>query len=189
VAQVVTGLRAFDPDDFVDEDKERRRDQQLQREQNIQDQQRIRQERRDDMDNMSDLSNAERAEMIRQQNLEANRRRLQALMDITNDDSIQLDAADLKMINDPDLRLMSNGDIVRKTGRDVIRSSGQFRRSNLLMGIDVSRRPRKKTSTDKKMSKALRLANEKFRKKNGSLRKGATQAQIMRYAHKLVKKM
>lgn len=183
---MVTGLRGFDPDDFIDEDKERRRDEQLQREQNIADRQRQRQERRDDMQN---LSNAERAELIRQQNLEANRRRLQALMDVTNDDSIELSADDVKMINDPMTRLMSNGDIVRKTGRDVIRSSGQFSRGNLLLGIDVSPRTRKKTSTDKKMSKALRLANEKFRKKNGSLRKGATQAQIMRYAHKLLKRM
>lgn len=183
---MVTGLRAFDPDDFVDEDRERARDDQLQREQNISDRQRQRQQR---MDNMDQLSNAERAELIRQQNLEANRRRLQALMDVTNDDSIQLSPEDVKMINDPMTRLMSNGDIVRKTGRDVIRRSGQFSRANLLMGIDVSPRTRKKTSTDKKMSKALRLANEKFRKKNGSLRKGATQAQIMRYAHKLLKKM
>ena len=183
---MVTGLRGFDPDDFVDEDKERRRDEQLQREQNIADRQRQRQQR---MDNMDNLSNAERAELIRQQNLEANRRRLQALMDVTNDDSIQLSADDVKMINDPMTRLMSNGDIVRKTGRDIIRSSGQFSRGNLLMGIDVSPRTRKKTSTDKKMSKALRLANERFRKKNGKLRKGATQAQIMRYAHKLLKKM
>lgn len=183
---MVTGLRGFDPDDFIDEDKERRRDEQLQREQNISDRQRQRQQR---MDNMQDLSNAERAELIRQQNLEANRRRLEALMGVVNDDSIELTPDDVKIINDPQMRMMSNGEVVKRTGRDIIRSSGQFRRSGLLMGIDVSRRTRKKTSTDKKMSKALRLANEKFRKKNGSLRKGATQAQIMRYAHKLLKKM
>jgi len=35
----------------------------------------------------------------------------------------------------------------------------------------------------------LRLANERFRKKNGSLRKGATQTQIMKYAHRLLRKM
>ena len=58
---MVTGLRGFDPDDFIDEDKERRRDEQLQREQNISDRQRQRQQR---MDNMQDLSNAERAELI-----------------------------------------------------------------------------------------------------------------------------
>ena len=183
---MVTGLRGFDPDDFVDEDKERRRDEQLQREQNISDRQRQRQQR---MDNMRELSNAERAELIRQQNLEANRRRLEALMGIVNDDSIELTPEDVKVINDPQMRMMSNGEVVRRTGRDIIKTSGQFSRGNLLMGIDVSRRRRKKTSTDKKMSKALRLANERFRKKNGKLRKGATQAQIMKYAHKLLKKM
>lgn len=117
----------------------------------------------------------------------------EALMTIANDDNVQLSADMVKMINDPELRLMSNGDIVRKTGRDIIRESGQFSRVNLVSrlpsGVSPSRKTRKKTNTDKKMSKALRLANEKFRKKNGQLRKGATQAQIMRYAHKLLKKM
>lgn len=117
----------------------------------------------------------------------------EALMTIANDDNVVLSADMVKMINDPEMRLMSNGDIVRKTGRDIIRESGQFSRANLVSrlptGVSPARKTRKKTNTDKKMSKALRLANEKFRKKNGQLRKGATQAQIMRYAHKLLKQM
>lgn len=77
-----------------------------------------------------------------------------------------------------------------ETGRDVIRQSGQFRRDLILPDISPKpKRSRKKTGTDKMMSKALRQANEKFRKRNGQLRKGATQAQIMRYAHKLVRRM
>jgi len=77
-----------------------------------------------------------------------------------------------------------------ETGRDVIRQSGQFRRDLILPDISPKpKRTRKRTGTDKMMSKALRQANDKFRKANGQLRKGATQAQIMRYAHKLVKKM
>ena len=76
------------------------------------------------------------------------------------------------------------------TGRDIIRKSGQFRRDLILPDISPKpKRTRKRTGTDKMMSKALRQANDKFRKRNGQLRKGATQAQIMRYAHKLVKKM
>ena len=76
------------------------------------------------------------------------------------------------------------------TGRDVISRSGQFRRDMILPQIQGKpKRTRKKTGTDKMMSKALRQANEKYRKKNGELRKGATQSQIMRYAHKLVRKM
>ena len=78
-----------------------------------------------------------------------------------------------------------------RTGREVIRDSRQFSRANLVGGIDLSKpkRTRKKTKTDKKMSKALRLANERFRKKNGSMRKGATQSKIMKYAHRLLRKM
>ena len=77
-----------------------------------------------------------------------------------------------------------------ETGRDVIRQSGQFRRDLILPDISPKpKRTRKKTGTDKMMSKALRQANEKYRKANGQLRKGATQAQIMRYAHKLVRRM
>ena len=81
-----------------------------------------------------------------------------------------------------------------QTGRDVIRDSRQFSRANIVGGINLensnrSKRTRKKTKTDKNMSKALMLANERFRKKNGSLRKGATQSKIMKYAHKLLRKM
>jgi hypothetical protein len=78
-----------------------------------------------------------------------------------------------------------------RTFRDDLRDSRQFSRANLVGGIDLSKpkRTRKKTKTDKNMSKALRLANERYRKKNGSMRKGATQAKIMKYAHRLLKKM
>lgn len=77
-----------------------------------------------------------------------------------------------------------------QTGRDVIRGSRQFDRQNLLPRLaNPPKRTRKKTKTDKNMSKALRQANERFRTKSGKLRKGATQAQIMKFAHKLLKKM
>jgi hypothetical protein len=49
-------------------------------------------------------------------------------------------------------------------------------------------KPRKKRK-DPKMTKALKQSNARFRKKNGSLRAGATQAKIMSYAHKLRRKM
>lgn len=47
----------------------------------------------------------------------------------------------------------------------------------------------KRKRKDPKMSKALKQANNRYRKKNGSLRAGATQAKIMAYAHKLRRKM
>ena len=81
-----------------------------------------------------------------------------------------------------------------ETARDVIRRSGQFSRANLVGRLTQNlpkpaKRTRKKTKTDRNMSKALRQANERFRTSKGKLRKGATQSKIMKYAHKLLKKM
>ena len=42
---------------------------------------------------------------------------------------------------------------------------------------------------DPKMAKALKKANSMMRTKSGKLRKGATQAKIMRKAHQLRRKM
>ena len=75
-------------------------------------------------------------------------------------------------------------------GRQTIRSSGQFRRDKILPRFEEPvKRTRKKTKTDKKMSSALRQANARFRTSKGKLRKGATQAQIMKFAHRLLKRM
>lgn len=49
-------------------------------------------------------------------------------------------------------------------------------------------KPRRRRK-DPKMAKALRQSNARFRKKNGNMRAGATQAKIMSYAHKLRRKM
>ena len=60
------------------------------------------------------------------------------------------------------------------------------------MSADVpapSKRTRKKTKTDKLMSKALEEANKRLRKKNGQLRSGKTQADVMRLAHRIRRKM
>ena len=51
------------------------------------------------------------------------------------------------------------------------------------------KKTRKKTKTDRNQSKALRMANEKLRNKNGALKKGKTQADVMTMAHKLRRKM
>ena len=48
---------------------------------------------------------------------------------------------------------------------------------------------KKARSSRKKLSAALRTANARYRKKDGSLRTGRTQADIMRLAQKLKKKM
>ena len=51
------------------------------------------------------------------------------------------------------------------------------------------RRSRSARTADKILSKAFKQANARYRKKDGSLRAGRTQADIARLAHKLRKKM
>ena len=50
------------------------------------------------------------------------------------------------------------------------------------------KRSRSARAADKKLSKAFKDANARYRKKDGSLRAGRTQADIARLAHKLRKK-
>lgn len=51
------------------------------------------------------------------------------------------------------------------------------------------KRSRSARAADKKLSRAFKMANDRYRLKNGQLRKGRTQADIARLAHKLRKKM
>jgi len=51
------------------------------------------------------------------------------------------------------------------------------------------KRSRSARAADKKLSAAFKEANARYRKKDGSLRSGRTQADIARLAHKLRKKM
>lgn len=48
---------------------------------------------------------------------------------------------------------------------------------------------RKKSAYDRALKKALKQVNDTVRTKNGSLRKGVTQAMVMKRAHKLARKM
>jgi len=64
----------------------------------------------------------------------------------------------------------------------------------LVIPMSSMMKPKKKRSrsaraTDKKLSKAFKEANARYRLKNGSLRKGRTQSDIAKLAHKLRKKM
>lgn len=178
---MATGQRSFDFDDFTDT---RRIDRQ--REQNLSDRQRQDRERADD-----DRRRA--LEEQRMSVLDANRARLDAMLVLVNDDDITLSAEEVGVVNDKTLRMMPNGEVVTRrppSGRDIIRRSGQFSPQSLIPNLpSATKRTRKKTRTDKNMSKALRQANERFRTAKGKLRKGATQAQIMKFAHKLLKKM
>ena len=117
-------------------------------------------------------------------------RQEQAIREIVNNDSIVLSPAQVKAINDPSMKMDRNGNVrkissaaAKTSGRQVIRGSGQF----MNRGIPL-KRTRKKTKMDKTMSKCLKMANKKFRKNNGQLRKGKTMRDVMRYAHRLCRK-
>ena len=99
---------------------------------------------------------------------------------VFNSPDISIDPSLRDMINDPNM--MIGADMVIRRRRGV---SNQFRRDKIL----PRKRTRKKTKTDKSMSKALREANARLRTKKGILRKGKTQADVMRLAHRLRKKM
>jgi hypothetical protein len=103
---------------------------------------------------------------------------------------MRMSAEDLRMlINDPQTRVTSGGRISsrRPSGRDIIRRSGQF----TMQGFDLPiKKPRKKNKKHcKNLSSCLRQANAELRKKNGQLRKGKTQADVMRRAQRLLRKM
>lgn len=169
VIPLVRGVREFQ-EDFRDD---RRRDEERS-------DSRREDQRREEMMRAMEESERQRRE---------DERKMDALRTIVNDDTIEISLEERDLINNPEFKMMENGEIVKRT--DKIPRSRQFSRANIVGGIplDKPKKSRKKTKTDKNMSKALRLANERFRKNNGSLRKGATQSKIMKYAHKLLKKM
>ena len=113
----------------------------------------------------------------------------QAVRRMVNDPELTVDETLAAVINDPTMTMDRNMVVRRRNGRDTIRRSGQF--ANLALGIDIKpqKRKRKKTKTDKTMKAALTQANKELRKKNGQLRKGVTQADIMRRAHRIRRKM
>lgn len=104
------------------------------------------------------------------------------MMSMVNDRSFKLTADDVDLINN-DSRMLAN------TGRGLVEVAaaagglGQFDRSKILP------RTRKKTKTDKLMSKALEEANKKLRTQKGKLRKGKTQADVMRLAHRIRRRL
>jgi|TARA_R110000824_G_C14796011_1_gene633847 hypothetical protein len=55
--------------------------------------------------------------------------------------------------------------------------------------VPKKKRSRTARTSDKKLSKAFRMANDRYRLKNGQLRKGRSQSDIAKLAQKLRKKM
>ena len=74
----------------------------------------------------------------------------------------------------------------------LVRSERESEGSSLAdrrMDDKPKRRSRTARKADKKLSEAFKEANARYRTKNGKLRKGRTQSDIARLAHKLRKKM
>ena len=108
------------------------------------------------------------------------------------------------IINDPNMIMDDNGVIgridrptkttatrraraVQISGREQIRRSGQFSRANILPPLPKPRKKNKKHC--KNLSQCFRQANAKLSLKNGKLRKGKTQSDVAKMAHRLLKKM
>lgn len=107
----------------------------------------------------------------------------------------------MDIINDPGVMMNTNGELttVRAgtktssrrarpiTGRQQIRRSGQFSRANILPNISKPRKKNKKHC--KNLSECFKKANSSLRLKNGKLRKGKTQSDVAKMAHRLLKKL
>ncbi len=103
---------------------------------------------------------------------------VQRLASVVNDPAIVVDEAMMAVINEPSMAMANNGEVMIRAS--PVRSR-QFERQNVL--------PRKKRKKNPKLAAAFREANARYRTKNGKLRKGRTQSDIAKLAHRLVKKM
>lgn len=77
---------------------------------------------------------------------------------------------------------------IEQSNRDLMAALAAIE-SGAGMVTTPKKRSRSKRAADKKLSKAFKEANRRYRKKDGALRAGRTQADIARLAHKLRKKM
>lgn len=171
---------SFDRDEFRPDPSDRREQARQQEE---------RERRMDEQRRESAFFDQQRREMEQDSREEAVRR-------VVNDPDIVIDPVLLEIINNPETTMDRNM-VVRRTsmrpmtGKQRIRGSGQF--ANLALGVDLpndgKKKSRKKTKTNKLQAEALRQANAKLRKKNGELRKGKTQSDVMRLAHRIRKKL
>ncbi|AXH79271.1 MAG: hypothetical protein [Circular genetic element sp.] len=176
---------SFDRDEFFDRDPR-----------GLFDRADIRQDMRDRDQEIRDLRAADELQRRADRRLTAEERRLAGFQDPDDDDMSRL-KRDLErmpmeemveLINNPQVMVTRRGISSRRpSGRDVIRRSGQFTMQGFAL---PSKKPRKKNKKHcKNLSQCLRQANAELRTKKGSLRKGKTQADIMRRAQKLLRKM
>ena len=95
---------------------------------------------------------------------------------MVNDPGIKIDEPMRQAINDDNIMMADTGELMMR----ITPVNNQV--------ITPGQRTRKKTKTDRVMSSCLKEANRRLRTKSGKLRKGKTQADVMRLAHRLCKK-
>ena len=155
-----------------------------------------RDEMRREMDLMDEIRR-ERADLERDRMMDERDRAMReaAKLEQTKVEDLSTEAV-VEAINNPLVTVAPDGKISSRrprrtmrapSGRDVIRRSGQF----TLQGFDLpTKKPRKKNKKHcKNLSQCLRQANAELRTKKGKIRKGKTQADIMRRAQRLLRKM
>ncbi len=168
---------SFDRDDFMDRDPRGLFDRdEMRRERDLMDE--IRRER--------ELARRDREDDMRRAVAEATKLEETKVEELQTKDLIEAINNPLVKVT-PEGRISSRRVMRSPSGRDVIRRSGQF----TMQGFDLPvKKPRKKNKKHcKNLSQCLRQANAELRKKNGTLRKGKTQADIMRRAQRLLRKM
>lgn len=179
--------RNFDPDEFRPDPREREEiAREREREQQRRDDERRRAREREDAMRRAD-------EMQRREEEESMRR----MADVVNDPAIQVDQEMVKAINDPEMVMMPTGEVARVVSRSRVPArtglgTGAFAdQFSSLRGFALPGKPKKKSGRKKnpKLAAAFREANRRYRTKSGKLRKGRTQADIARLAHRLLKKM
>ena len=108
---------------------------------------------------------------------------VQRSADVVNDPAIVIDENMAAVINDPSMAMSDMGEVmIRANGGNNSAISDQFRRDKIL--------PRQtKRRKNPKLAAAFREANARMRTKSGKLRKGRTQADVARLAHRLLKRM
>ena len=172
---------SFDRDDFFERDPRGLFDRdEMRREMDLIDE--IRREREDlERDRMMDERDRAMREAAKLEQTKVEDLSTQAIVEAINNPLVSV-APDGKISSRRPRRTMR-----APSGRDVIRRSGQF----TMQGFDLpAKKPRKKNKKHcKNLSECLRQANAELRTKSGRIRKGKTQADIMRRAQRLLRKM
>ena len=116
---------------------------------------------------------------------------LARLAAVVNDPLLKIDQEMLKAINDPEMVMTNGGEVARVQRRMGLGTGAFAAQFNRGMGFDLPQTKTRKTKRRKnpKLAAAFREANARYRTKSGKLRKGRTQADIARLAHRLLKRM